>query len=210
MIKLLTLLSVAVIATYGCAGQPTKALITDTQVQGYRYTLSDLIKSNYQAADSLVRNSNGKLLNQPPILSTTLLNIDNLEESSSFGRLVAEQISARLSNSSYNMIEMKMQNHVYMKNNVGELMLTRKISEIASTNNAHAIIVGTYFVGKEHISVNLKAVRPLTNEVISAHDYLVPVNEFTAPLIGFKKIDVSHKILVTGNKCDEEKSCAQR
>lgn len=52
---------------------------------------------SYDAADKLISTAQYSLTPSTPILIGTLNNVDKLERSSTFGRIVAEQISSRFS-----------------------------------------------------------------------------------------------------------------
>ena len=134
------------------------------------------IQANYQAADSLQRQL-GMSVEKPTLLMATLVNIDALDRSSTLGRLVSEQVSARFTQGGYRMVEMKFQNSVYMARGQGELMLTREVHELASNYSAQAVIVGTYGESKEYVFINLKVVEPESNHILSVHDYSLPIDE---------------------------------
>lgn len=135
-----------------------------------------LIAANYRATDSLVGTARTRLEPDKPIIIATIVDIDDLERSSTLGRFVSESVSARLTQNGYKMVEMKFQNAVYMKSGEGELMLTRQIREIASSHRAQAVVVGTYSRAATAVLVNLKIVSPETNTVIAAHDYPLPMS----------------------------------
>lgn len=111
------------------------------------------------------------------LLVATLVNIDALDRSSTLGRLVSEQVSARFTQGGYRMIEMKFQNSVYMARGQGELMLTRQVHELANAYSAEAVIVGSYGTSKEYVLINLKVVEPATNQVLAVYDYSLPIDE---------------------------------
>lgn len=130
-----------------------------------------LIAANYQAGDALIALARPHLDPARPLLVATLVDIDDLERSSTLGRYISESVSARFTQNRYQMVEMKFQNSVYMKQGEGELMLTRQLREIAHAHQAQAVVVGTYSRGSHSILVNLKVVRPQDNIVLAAHDY---------------------------------------
>lgn len=118
-----------------------------------------------------------------PFVVATLVNIDQLEQSSTLGRLISEQVASRMTQLGYSVLELKVRNGVYMKRNEGELLLTREIKEVASTHNAQAVIVGTYAESATLVHVNLKVVNPSTNVIIAAHDYALPLDKQISSLI---------------------------
>jgi TolB-like protein len=146
---------------------------------------NEFIPTNYKAANALIDGARARGLEQDrPLLIATLVNINALDESSGFGRMVAEQISAKFSHQGFSMVEMKFRDNVYVKQNVGELLLTREIKDIAHQHKAQAVIVGTYAESDRFVFVNLKVIRPTDNIVISSHDYAVPVNKMVRSLLG--------------------------
>jgi TolB-like protein len=159
----------------GCASQPAE-----------RGSLahSTFIAANYRAADELLAQLQGRLPLGQPLIVATVVNIDALDQSSTLGRLVSEQISARFSRSGYNMIEMKFRNNVYMSRGEGELLLSREISEIARAHNARAAIVGTYGVSGGAVYLNVKVVDPGANFVMAAHDYALPLTSGIQTMLG--------------------------
>lgn len=136
---------------------------------------SEFVAANYRAADSLVAQVNARA-KKGPIIVATVVNIDSLEQSSTLGRLISEQVSARFTQAGFTMIEMKFRNSVYMKRSEGELLLTREINDVARSHNAQAVVVGTYGTSAESVFVNMKIVDPATNQVIAVNDHVLPLN----------------------------------
>ncbi|GAB2839650.1 FlgO family outer membrane protein [Pseudoduganella ginsengisoli] len=132
---------------------------------------NQFIASNYKAADALMAQLNGKLATDKPLIMATVVNIDALEQTTTLGRLISEQISTRLAQGKLNMLEMKLRNSVYMKRNQGEMMLTREVNDMAQTHKAQAVVVGSYAETSDMVFVNVKVIQPNTNYVLAAHDY---------------------------------------
>lgn len=145
------------------------------------------INANYQAGDALLDQLHHRLPPGSTLLVATLANIDALERSSTFGRLASEQISARFTQSGYQMIEMKFRNSVYILQNQGELMLTRELHDLAREHAAAAVIVGTYGEAKDRIYVNLKVIQPETNIVQAVYDYALPIDDDMRMLMRSKR-----------------------
>ncbi|MEO5934360.1 MAG: FlgO family outer membrane protein [Duganella sp.] len=148
---------------------------TTTKEEGNYSTISpnQFIDANYKAADSLIHQLNGKLTADKPLIMATIVNIDALEQTTTLGRLVSEQLSTRLAQGGLSMIEMKLRNNVYLKRNQGELMLTREIGEVATAHNAQAIVVGSYAETSDMVFINVKVIQPNTNFVLAGQDYVL-------------------------------------
>lgn len=136
---------------------------------------SDFLSTNYRAAEALVGQFRNRSANGPLIVAT-VVNIDSLEKSSTLGRLISEQVSARFAQSGFTLIEMKFRSNIYMKRTEGELLLTREINEVARSHSAQAVIVGTYGTSADSVFVNMKIVEPGTNAILAVHDYVLPLN----------------------------------
>jgi TolB-like protein len=134
---------------------------------------NQFINANYKAADVLLSQLNGKLRQDKPLIVATVVNIDALEQTTTLGRLVSEQLSTRMAQGGLSMLEMKLRNSVYLKRNQGELMLTREIGEVATTHNAQAIVVGSYAETSDMVFINVKVIQPNTNFVLAGHDYVL-------------------------------------
>lgn len=138
---------------------------------------NNFIQANYAAAESLQAQLANHIPGNSTLLVATLVNIDVLERSSTLGRLISEQVSARFTQGGFRMVEMKFQNSVYMARGQGELMLTREVHELANAYSAQAVIVGTYGESKDYVLINLKVVEPATNHVLSVYDYSLPIDD---------------------------------
>ncbi len=161
-------------ALLGCSTEPkppAKPVSTYDSVVN-----SPFIANNYRAADTLINQLGNRINNTQPITVATIVNIDALSSSSTFGRLVSEQVSGRFSQANYSMVEMKFRGDVYMKQDQGELLLTREIKNVAQSQNAQAVIVGTYAESGDTVFVNLKVIQPNTNIVIAVNDYAFPLD----------------------------------
>lgn len=80
---------------------------------------ANLIAESYRSADYLVEVAKGKLSPSHPILITSFVNLDELTSSSTFGRMTGEQHGSRMSQKGYSIIEMKLRNSVFIKENTG-------------------------------------------------------------------------------------------
>jgi TolB-like protein len=163
----LSLLAVPLLLA-ACASEPKPEEANYASVSA-----NSFVGSNYRAADALLLQMKGKLADDQPLIMATIVNIDSLEQTSTLGRLVSEQISTRLAQDGLKMLEMKLRNNVYLKRNQGELMLTREIGEVAHTHNAQAVVVGSYAETNDSVFVNIKVIQPSSNLVLAGHDFVL-------------------------------------
>jgi len=115
---------------------------------------SNLIVTCESVVKDLVRNCTISVDKSKPIIVTSLVDINNLDKSSTMGRMAGELIANNLSQLGYIVKEMKMgQNKVFVREGQGEFILSRKLKEIAKTHEVQAVVVGTYALGEE-VEVN--------------------------------------------------------
>jgi TolB-like protein len=131
--------------------------------------------ANYNAADTLLNTIHPKLPKDSPILVASFVNIDALDESSTFGRVVAEQFASRFKQRNYATIEMKLRTNVFIMEGSGELLLSRELSEISNKHRAQAVVVGTYAVASQRVYLTARVINVSDGRVLSSYDYDIPI-----------------------------------
>jgi len=137
---------------------------------------SKLITANYRAADILLNQGTSSLDRAKPILTATLVNLDNLKQSSRLGRLISEHIASRFTQRGLSVVEMKMRGSIFVQENEGELLLSREVQSISQAHSAQAVIVGTYARSQHYVYVTAKLVRSIDSVVLAAHNYVLPLD----------------------------------
>ena len=134
----------------------------------------DLGDISYTAGDMLERNLLYVLDRTLPIISTSFVNLDNLRETSAFGRLIGEQIASRFSQHGYKVIELRLSNgEVVIKERNGELVLSRDMKKINKCQDAQAIIVGTYCIAENRAFLSTRLVSTLDNSILSSYNFSI-------------------------------------
>jgi len=143
---------------------------------------TDVAAVSYAAADRLM-NQVGELLDPSKlILVASLADIDDLERSSAFGRMIGEQLSSRLSQLGYTVVESKLRSTIAINPN-GEFVLSRDVRRISGAHAAQVVLAGTYTPGETEVYVNLRLVRLADSKVIASFDYSLPAGPNTRSLI---------------------------
>lgn len=152
---------------------------------GPRYaTAADnlFIQANYAAADALLQRAGRLVDRKSPLVVATLVNIDNLEESTRLGRIVSEHLSTRLANRGYMVKEIKLRGTLFVKSGTGELLLSRELKDISASHQAQAVVVGTYSIARDQVYMNVKLVNA-ENTILAGYDYVIPLNGSLASLL---------------------------
>lgn len=101
------------------------------------------------------------------VIMTSVVDIDNLYQSSRFGRTLTEAVSTRLFRHGFGVVEVRKSAELLMKSSTGELMLTRDASLLAEELDAQAVVVGTYSLTPNTVIVNIKLLDAASHEVLS-------------------------------------------
>ena len=156
----------------GCAAQQMPARAD--------YLNGNLVAVSYSIADTLADNVAQVIEPSDTLIVASFVNVNNLEESSSFGRIIAEQIASRFAQRGQRVIELKLwQNSIFISEGKGEFMLSCDLREISRNHNASAVVVGTYADGGDRLYVSARIVRPTDSMVISATDVGIPMQSNT-------------------------------
>lgn len=136
---------------------------------------ADLVSSNYQAAEALLKQVPWLKQYRQPLLTATFADISALESSSPLGRMLAEQISSRFAQEGFTMVEMRLRQNVFIQQDNGEFVLSREVRDLSRVHNAQAVIAGTYAVGRRNVYVSARLVRAADNLVLASYDYSLPL-----------------------------------
>ncbi len=102
-----------------------------------------------------------------PCVVTTLAQIDRLDKSSRFGRVMAEAIGAEIFRQGGSVREVRTADSIMLEPNEGEFSLSREASEIGSSVDADAVVVGTYGVGRHSVAITLRMIDIQNHSVLS-------------------------------------------
>ncbi len=115
----------------------------------------------------LVQNLTPKRLSDYPCIITTIVNINNLEQSCPFSRELTEAIRTALFKKKANVIELMAAKYLLISPKKGTFILSRNAKLITSTVKARAILVGTYLIGENTVTVNLRLIGAKTHKILS-------------------------------------------
>lgn len=165
----------------GCGPQFTGH--SGTSSDASRTRDANLVTHSYQAAENIVTSAHRQIVRDKPILVASLVNVSNLRQSSSFGRIVSEQLTSRLAQMGYETRELKLRSSFLVLSGTGELVLSRRLKDISQEQSAQAIITGVYAVAKKSVYVTLRLIGATDGRVISAYDYVLPLGPDTIALL---------------------------
>jgi TolB-like protein len=169
-------LLIFVLVGFGC--QKSVPVTNGGLPQNGRPVPFDLVRSSYAAGDALAEHLKKSCMDEDdPIASASFVNIDALYQSSTFGRVISQQITSRLFQNGYNCIELRMRERtIFIEEEQGEFALSRQIKNIGIKHNIKAFLAGTYSVTPRYVYVSARIVNTENNSILASHDYAIRLN----------------------------------
>lgn len=175
MKKLLSyiLVSATVLVLVGCS-QSNPKRINDFSYHRY-YKDSNLVDVSYDIVSKLENNLKTPISPDDTIIIASFVDVNSLKTSSTFGRIMAEQVGSRFAQKGYKIIEMKLrQKSLFMEEGKGEFLLSRDIEEVSLAHNASVVVVGTYARSKDRVYISTRMVTPSDSVVLASCDHAMP------------------------------------
>ena len=136
---------------------------------------SYMLTANTYAGDALNAMLLLRMSSAGGILTTSFVNIHDLEQTSAFGRVASQQVGSRLGQHGFRVLEARLASTLSMVPRNGEFMLTREAARLlADTYDAGAVLVGTYSDEGGSVFVSARVVRLADNAVMAAYEYVLP------------------------------------
>lgn len=145
---------------------------------------ADLIKSSYEATDNLIAQATPPLVPQQTILIASFVNIDDLEESSTLGRTIAEYAGARFTQQGFKVIEMKLRKSVFIRKAGGEFLLSRELHNLSTRHKTQSIVVGTYSVAKDIVYISARIINLADNTAVASYSYKLSIGDNIKQMLG--------------------------
>jgi hypothetical protein len=179
MLRKATILLPALLAATlsGCAGY-----------RQYEVKDADLIQVSYDAVAELNSRLNRKIPKNNLIVVSTLLNVDNLNKTSAFGRIVSDQIASAFHKDGHQIVGMELPIDLFIMKEDGTLQLTPETKKELKRYQAGVLVGGVYAPGKKNTYVSLRIVDLATKTVISSADFSVPMGPDAKFLTASKEV----------------------
>lgn len=156
----------------GCSSLTTPPLRTDPTYE--EAAGSKFVASNREAINRLVGGLEIDRKGNTPVLVATIVNVNDLRRTAPLGRTLSEQYASYMVANGYNVKELKLRGDVFVREETGELLLSREIKDIAKVHSAGLVLVGTYSQAANFTYVSLKFVRTDSGQIVRGHDYALP------------------------------------
>lgn len=110
------------------------------------------------------------------ILVAALTKLDDMADTSPFGRLVSQQISSRLGTLGHNVVEARLRKNYSISVKGGEQLLTQIPTDMRTeTYPTWAALVGNYSLTRDYVFVSTRVVRMEDGVILAADEYRLPL-----------------------------------
>ena len=184
-LSLLAAAAALLLASCQTAPEPRTAKLIDVEDNDY------LISKTYGAADKLVEQLE-KLDENDGFVVASFVDINSLDQSSSFGRISAEQVASRLAQHGFKILDVKLRKEDILiqsaedsAGNPGEFLLSRDLKEgIGPQHDISAVVVGMYTTSRygRNTHVSVRALKVEDGTILAAHDFSLDNREIQALL----------------------------
>ncbi len=160
-----------------------------TPLEEYLGADKNLVDMAYDIAEDLEERAFPPLIARhpdQPILSTTFVNNNDLDQTSHFGRILQEHLTSRFVQLGYTAREVKLRNQMAIDPKSGEKMLSRNLIDINPQQNAQAVSVGTYSYTNRTMYISARLIDPQNSNIISSVDYKLIMDENVLAMFGLK------------------------
>lgn len=134
----------------------------------------DLARTIYHTTDRLVRQNPTDNLPSDRVLVATPVNLNNMDDTSTFGRLVNEYLCTRLANHGYEVVHLTVRSESIVINDEGKFLMTTDARNLSADHDAAAILVSTYLIDLKQVHLSFKLVSAADNEILAAVDHSIP------------------------------------
>ena len=176
------------------------------------YSVSNIGDASYFNAYQMSWFETTKETANKTLVFTSLVNIDNFDESSTFGRIYSDLMITQLEQEGWSIIDYRGQ-EIVTANKTGEFYLNR--SKLKLIPHDASVFVGTYGEYKEGLLLNLRILRMEDNQVLTTSSILLRDKEALAMSKPDTCKDLScyesrstYAIRVVKDDCSTNNSCA--
>jgi len=132
-------------------------------------------------ADQLERNLERKA-STATIAVASFVNLNNLDETSGLGRLLAENLIHELQMRRWSVTDLHLTREMVIAE-TGEFNLSRDTAKLRGAPKSGTVVTGTYTVAGPAIIINARAMDIASGSVLSSAQMALPLNRFTNALL---------------------------
>lgn len=154
------MLLVLVLMSSGCFYEKSSGTVSVTSPDFFGF-------SDYLARQLVENRFHGGGVKGERIILTSMVNLEDLYATSAFGRTMTESLSTTLFKYGFRVAEIRKTPSVFIRNQEGEMVLSRDVALLAENQAVHGIISGTYSLTPTTVIINVRLLDAASQEVLS-------------------------------------------
>ncbi len=141
------------------------------------HSVTELITVHYTVADTLYSVLSLSDACKFPMLMSSFVNLDDLDQTSPLGRIVPQQIGSRFVQHGMHLVDVRMRaDSLLIRKDHGEFALSRELAKLNSDVDAYSVLTGTYSVVYDRVYITAMVVRSTDGTLLASLDYFLPVD----------------------------------
>lgn len=136
-----------------------------------------------QLVGQILLSSKEPLAGELQVLVASFVNLNQMYESSSFGRYFAEQVLFELQQAGVDVVDVRMMAGMEISQGNGEYILSRDMAELNYVQHADAVLAGTYSVADGQLFVNARLLQNGTGLLLASGSVVFALDSVTAALL---------------------------
>ena len=149
-----------------------------------------VVEACYDAVDDLLGQHQDREDLQRMLVST-VVDVNDVNRTTMFGRVVTEFLSARLTRCNIDVIHPTVREDQLLVQSSGQFLLSRDVANLALDYNARTALVSTYAPLNESVIVSMKLVSTVENSTLAATDFVLvrsaAVEEMLTSVVGWTR-----------------------
>ena len=134
---------------------------------------------SHQLFDNVTEDS----LNDSVVIVTTFVSLNDLYETSALGRLMSEHLMGELQKRGAEIIDARIAASLQISEGFGEYALSRDMEQLSYVHDAQTVVVGTYSVAADEVSVNARLLNQEYGTVLSSASVVFPADKLISALL---------------------------
>ena len=168
----------------GCVSDPFNTKSPESVILHEAQVTSDALAKSLKGRLIAIQDTKHVALGES-LLVSSLVDVNDVTSSSSFGRIFSEQMAAAFAQHGIAVTELKLTDVVRVGNpraansgrkgwDEGEFVLSRNAQDLAEQRGATTVIAGTYAIGGEEVLVSVRALDAKSGRIVGARNFSVP------------------------------------
>jgi len=166
-----------------------------------------------ELAEQLLANIRQAELRGKIALPTSFVNQDNFEESSAFGRYIAEQMFHEFNQRGFEVREYRLSGQdIRMSEGEGDFYLSRDKGKVTALDKSNVVLVGTYYFDDKNVFVNARLIRPSDGYVYRTGQMVMALTGTTKTMLAKtgRRLESGSMQIVSKDWITEEKARLER